>query len=70
MAFVRTAFIVLALLLGWTAVRHQAHARTAPVAASVQREPSLVHWLVWRGGDGWQGLVPLVGGRRYSWGRA
>ncbi len=35
MAFVRTALIILALLLGWTALRHQGLAHNQiPVAAS------------------------------------
>ncbi len=32
MAFVRTAFIILALLIGWTALRHQGMAN-APAAS-------------------------------------
>jgi hypothetical protein len=35
MTFLRTALIILALLLGWTALRHQGLAHIAPVAGSV-----------------------------------
>jgi hypothetical protein len=34
-AIVRTALIILALLLGWTALRHQGLAHIAPIAGSV-----------------------------------
>jgi len=69
MALVRTVLIILALMLGWTAVRHQAQARVAPVAANVQRAPSMVHWLVWHGGRDCRGLAPIVGARRRCWSR-
>lgn len=38
MAIVRTALIILALLLGWTALRHQGLAHATPIfhAASVE----------------------------------
>ncbi len=35
MAFVRTAIIILVLLLGWTALRHQGLAHVPPVAISL-----------------------------------
>jgi len=35
MAVLRTALIILALLLGWTALRHQGLAHVGPIAVDV-----------------------------------
>jgi len=70
MALVRTVLIILALMLGWTAVRQRAQAHVVPVTANVQGGPSMVHWLVWHGGRDCRGLAPLLGSRRHCRTRA